>query len=443
MHRTAIALRGILRLIWFTVLPNSNYIYGQMNKRVFVSSTFKDLEEHRKAVLNSIRQLGAIDVAMEHFGARDERPLSECLRLVTEETDVFVGIYAHRYGYIPKGETISISEAEYNAAGAAKLPRLIYLVDEAVPWSSDHIDQGDTKNKLDVFKAKLRESHVCESFSNKDELATKVVADLGRFFTQGTLGVSAGHRGILHEPPANWTAPLARNKWRYKVIAFDLDGTLLRGEKFQFSWELVWNGLGFSKSIQSDLKRTYRRKAQERSHDAQRIEAYREWCQKACNYFIARNLTRDRLSEFAKPLRLTNNFFPTLLRMRREAFVLGVISGGINCFLEEKLPDFRQWFDFVFINELKFDPKGKLTGVVATEFDFEGKAKALERLCNRAGCTKDEAFFVGDGYNDEAIMLSANKSIAYPPRDRSVEGVSQVSISEDNLELIIPHVCVE
>ena len=68
-----------------------------MNKRVFVSSTFVDLQIHRKAVLDVIRQLGAIDVSMEHFGARDERPKDECLRLVREESDVFVGIYAHRY----------------------------------------------------------------------------------------------------------------------------------------------------------------------------------------------------------------------------------------------------------------------------------------------------------------------------------------------------------
>ncbi|MFH0990873.1 MAG: SUMF1/EgtB/PvdO family nonheme iron enzyme [bacterium] len=95
---------------------------SMMNKRIFVSSTFKDLEQFREAVRAAIRQLGAIDVAMEHFGARDERPLDECIRLVREESDIFVGIYAHRYGFIPEGETISISEAEYNTATEARHP---------------------------------------------------------------------------------------------------------------------------------------------------------------------------------------------------------------------------------------------------------------------------------------------------------------------------------
>jgi len=49
---------------------------------VFISSTYTDLVEYRKTVQNAIRQLDAIDVSMEHFGARDEQPVDECLRLM-------------------------------------------------------------------------------------------------------------------------------------------------------------------------------------------------------------------------------------------------------------------------------------------------------------------------------------------------------------------------
>jgi phosphoserine phosphatase len=414
-----------------------------MSNRVFVSSTFKDLEEYRKAVLDAIRQLGAVDVAMEHFGAREERPLAECLRLIADESDIFVGIYAHRYGFVPDGEANSISEAEYDTASTKRKPRLIYLVDETIPWVPAYIDQGQAKDKLDAFKGMLRKNHICGSFRSKDELAAKVAADLGRFLSEGTLPSSIGHRGVLHEPEPAWLSPLSKNHWRYKTVAFDLDGTLLRGENFQFSWELVWSGLGFSRGIQSDLKRAYRRSVQENPGDAERIQAYREWCQKACDYFVSRNLTRDQLSGIAKPLSLTKNLLPALTRLRREGFVVGIISGGINCFLEDKLPDFREWFDFVFINELTFDRGGNLEGVIATEYDFEGKAKALQHMCKRARCTEDEAVFVGDGFNDETIMLAACMSIAYPPKDQAVKGVSQTHIAEDNLELVVPYICVE
>jgi len=102
--------------------------------RVFVSSTFTGLVSHRAAVREGIRQLGLIDVAMENLGARDERPKDECLRLVQSESDPFVGICAHLYGFFPRGNDISITESEYEAATRANLPRFIYLRDSDHPW---------------------------------------------------------------------------------------------------------------------------------------------------------------------------------------------------------------------------------------------------------------------------------------------------------------------
>jgi hypothetical protein len=72
--------------------------------RVVVSSTSVDLKDYRIPVQGVIRKLGLIDVSMEQFGARDERPKDECLRLIKEESDLFVRIYAYQYGFIPKGE---------------------------------------------------------------------------------------------------------------------------------------------------------------------------------------------------------------------------------------------------------------------------------------------------------------------------------------------------
>jgi Domain of unknown function (DUF4062) len=78
---------------------------------VFVSSTFADLKEFRASVRSAIRRLGLVDIAMEHFGSRDERPIDECKRVINKECDLFVGIYAKRYGFIPEGEKTSITAA--------------------------------------------------------------------------------------------------------------------------------------------------------------------------------------------------------------------------------------------------------------------------------------------------------------------------------------------
>jgi hypothetical protein len=161
-----------------------------VNKNVFVSSTFNDLSEYRQSAQNAIRQLGAVDISMEHFGARDERPKDECLRLIREESIIFVGIYAHRYGFIPAGDDISIIEAEYNEAKSAGLPRLIYIVDDSTPWIPTYIDRGKSAKHIRDLKSKLKANHICCFFSNKDELAAKVAADLGRYFSQRESAVS-------------------------------------------------------------------------------------------------------------------------------------------------------------------------------------------------------------------------------------------------------------
>ncbi len=81
--------------------------------KVFLSSTYNDLIEHRKAAHDALEQLGLHVIWMEAFGARPEESTKACLDEI-EECDLFVGIYAHRYGQIPEGKDISITEEEFN-----------------------------------------------------------------------------------------------------------------------------------------------------------------------------------------------------------------------------------------------------------------------------------------------------------------------------------------
>jgi tetratricopeptide (TPR) repeat protein len=173
-----------------------------MTRRVFVSSTFEDLKEFREAVQKAIRRLDAVDISMENLGARDERPKDECLRLIKEESDFFVGIYAHRYGYVPEGEEVSITEAEYHAAVAAEVPALVYLVNEKAPWVLDQVDEGQARERLRQFKKKLSTEHIRAVFSTPEELAGQVAGDLGRELSKrGVEATDAGRRSSLpHQP---------------------------------------------------------------------------------------------------------------------------------------------------------------------------------------------------------------------------------------------------
>ena len=258
----------------------------------------------------------------------------------------------------------------------------------------------------------------------------------------GTSPGAIGGVGVLHQPPADWTSPVIDNPYRFKLAAFDFDGTLLRGEKFDFSWEVVWGRLGFTRQIQQDLRRGYRLQTDEDASRTTRVSAYRQWCDGAVAHFRTRKLTRTQLRDFCQPLALTVNCRDALAQLRDAGVVTAIISGGINTFIEDSFPDYRDYFDFVFINELVFSGDGLLAGVRASEYDFQGKAEALDLISARIGSTPGEAVFVGDHFNDEAIMLRVDKAIAYPPKDAVVEGVLHEAVHEDDLLQVLPHVLV-
>jgi hypothetical protein len=66
-------------------------------KNVYISSTYEDLKEHRRAVADALRDCGYKVDAMEKYPARDDRPKAACEADVSN-CDIYIGIFAWRYG---------------------------------------------------------------------------------------------------------------------------------------------------------------------------------------------------------------------------------------------------------------------------------------------------------------------------------------------------------
>ena len=82
--------------------------------RVFVSSTLGELADERRAVREVVEQLRLTPVMFE-LGARPHPP-RELYRSYLAQSNVFVGIYWQRYGWIAPGEDVSGLEDEYRLA---------------------------------------------------------------------------------------------------------------------------------------------------------------------------------------------------------------------------------------------------------------------------------------------------------------------------------------
>ncbi len=145
--------------------------------KIYISSTYKDLIDEREATAKAVRRLGHTAIAMEDYVATDDRPVNKCLADV-RACQAYVGIIAWRYGSIPDGYDKSITHLEYEEAGKAKIPRLLFVVDDAASWPRHKMD--DDAAKIKNYRAQLLNEHLVSLFSSRDELSALVSAAVSR-----------------------------------------------------------------------------------------------------------------------------------------------------------------------------------------------------------------------------------------------------------------------
>jgi tetratricopeptide (TPR) repeat protein len=152
--------------------------------KVFLSSTFIDLIEHRKAAHDALERLGQEVGRMEIFGARSEEATSAALTQL-EKCDLVLGIYAYRYGSIPEGSEVSITEQEYLHAKRKNKPLLCFVVDEDHLWSPKMMEKDVGKiKKLEEFKAKVLKEKVVDFFTSPADLGMKIATSVHNYLEE-------------------------------------------------------------------------------------------------------------------------------------------------------------------------------------------------------------------------------------------------------------------
>jgi len=146
---------------------------------VFISSTSIDLPEHRKAVVDALLSIGLFPSGMEHWPVTSENPVNLCYQKM-QDAELFVGIYAHRYGWRPNGDgTPSITEIEYDWAGQLNIPRFCFIMSEDFSWPVSKIEL-DALDDLNAFKARVNEQ-VRGIFTTPDNLKAQILTALAHY----------------------------------------------------------------------------------------------------------------------------------------------------------------------------------------------------------------------------------------------------------------------
>lgn len=99
--------------------------------QVFISSTYSDLMNERKQVLDILLMADCIPAGMENFVATDDEQFN-VIKKVIDLCDYYVLILGRRYGSVNETTGISYTEMEYNYAIDKGIPVLVFALDDSV-----------------------------------------------------------------------------------------------------------------------------------------------------------------------------------------------------------------------------------------------------------------------------------------------------------------------
>lgn len=151
-----------------------------VNKRyqVFVSSTYEDLIDERREVMQALLELDCIPSGMELFPAADESQWS-LIRRVIDDCDYYIVIIGGRYGSVGK-EGVAYTEMEYRYAVEQGKPVVAFLHREP---SSLPLQRSETtqlgRDRLQQFR-ELCQQKVVKYWTSPADLGSVVSRSLIR-----------------------------------------------------------------------------------------------------------------------------------------------------------------------------------------------------------------------------------------------------------------------
>jgi hypothetical protein len=141
--------------------------------QVFVSSTFEDLQEERREVMQALLSLDCIPTGMELFPAADDESW-ELIKRFIAGCDYYIVIVGGRYGSKgPSGK--SYTEMEYDYAVESGLPVLAFLhKDPGIIAASKTESTDEGKAALKALRDKVESARHAKFWTSPKDLALAV-----------------------------------------------------------------------------------------------------------------------------------------------------------------------------------------------------------------------------------------------------------------------------
>jgi uncharacterized protein DUF4062 len=160
-------------------------VAGKPKYAVMLSSTYKELTDHRLGIQQAILGQELFPVAMENDAALPDHDLISASLAKVEEADAYVGLISYRYGQAPEDAArnpnrLSLTELEFRRALERNIPICMFVMhdDHLVPRSAVTAEGDSERAKLKAFIELAKKDRIYAEFKSVDDLKAKTVQSL-------------------------------------------------------------------------------------------------------------------------------------------------------------------------------------------------------------------------------------------------------------------------
>ncbi|MFA6321211.1 MAG: HAD-IB family phosphatase [Candidatus Omnitrophota bacterium] len=192
----------------------------------------------------------------------------------------------------------------------------------------------------------------------------------------------------------------------YKLIIFDIDGTITRHIS---SWRYIHEKLGLWH------KRAF---CYQEQFFAGKI-SYRKFCELDAAHW--RGMSERKIRKIFKSVLYSKNAVPVIKKLKKMGFKLAAVSTGLQFMPDRILKELK--FDYTISNRL-VSRNGRLTGGVIIKIAHGAKHKTLKTIFRRFNVKPHEVICVGDSEGDIPLAKECGYSMALNSTSKELSKIS-------------------
>jgi phosphoserine phosphatase len=209
-------------------------------------------------------------------------------------------------------------------------------------------------------------------------------------------------------------------KARFKLVAFDLDGTLTKTVSV---WEYLHRRFGTIDKAKVNAELFFQGRI-----------SYEEWAKLDANLW--RGIPLDDVMKALREVEYVDGADYVIEVLKKAGARILIISAGLQELAD--LAACRLGVDYAIANKLVV-ADGILTGDIEIRVGIGDKGRILRYFMKRDGIPRSFTAAIGDDISDISLFEEAGFRIAFNPKVEAVREVVDVVVESSNLKAILPY----